>query len=126
MGRGIVSPSYSVRHRGACLVVGSALSMAEDLIAARITFGDVPVVAINGASREIKADFLYSHHADRLDRWVRKHCDGIFEQELWAWCRDADWWPRDRGYRTFRAWFSVDAVEMVIDLGREPIQTEVL
>ena len=52
-------------------MVGSALSMAEDLIGARITFGDVPVVAINGASREIKADFLYSHHADRLGRWVR-------------------------------------------------------
>ena len=62
----------------------------------------------------------------QLDRWVRRNCPAIFEHELWAWCRDADAWPEDRGHRAFRAWFSVAVTELVIDLGREPIEAEVL
>jgi RES domain-containing protein len=63
---------------------------------------------------------------DELDRWLRKNCRRIFERELWVWSRDADTWPKDRSHKAFRAWFSVDAGEVVIDFGREPIKTEAL
>ena len=63
---------------------------------------------------------------DGLEEWARKNCRRIFEQELWAWCRDADTWPKDWSHRAFRDWSSIDAVEVVIDFGREPIETEAL
>ena len=63
---------------------------------------------------------------DELDGWVREHYDRIFEQELPAWCRDAEEWPQDRGHTTSGEWSGVDTVDVVIDLGREPIKTEVL
>ena len=62
----ISSPPYPLRHEGPALVVGNAFCMADDLAAARAIFGDVPVIAVNGAAREVKAFALFSAHVSRF------------------------------------------------------------
>ena len=62
----ISSPPYPLRHEGPALVVGNAFCMADDLAAAHAIFGDVPVIAVNGAAREVRAAFLFSAHPARF------------------------------------------------------------
>ena len=67
--------TYPSQHEGAVLICGSAWNLHEDLAQARKTLGDVPVIAVNGASREVKAIALYSCHPHRFiekgSEWIR-------------------------------------------------------
>ena len=47
--------------------------MHDDLQRARDIYGDVPVIAVNGASREMKAVALVSQHPERFmeNGWIR-------------------------------------------------------
>ena len=60
-------PPYPLTHSGACIVAGNAWCLHEDLQQA----GALPVIAVNGAAREVKAFALYSQHPDRFARWIR-------------------------------------------------------
>ena len=74
-GGGISSPPFS--FTGACIVAGNAWNLHEDLEAVRAKIGDVPVIAVNGASREVKAIALYSAHPQRF---VELGCEWIRHQ----------------------------------------------
>jgi len=52
-----------------------------------------------------------------LQRWWRE----IFEEELSAWIRDPDDWPEHLTLSLFLQWFEVEIVEIVSDLGTDPI-----
>ncbi len=52
-----------------------------------------------------------------LRRWWRE----IFEEELSAWMRDPNDWPEHLTQSLFLQWFEVEIVEIVSDLGTEPI-----
>ena len=60
---------------GPVIVAGNAWCLHDDLARARDIYGDVPVIAINGAAREVKAFALYSGHPDRFvangHEWIR-------------------------------------------------------
>ena len=45
------APPYPLQHKGPALVVGSAACFHDDLARAKVIFGDVPVIAVNGAAR---------------------------------------------------------------------------
>ncbi len=45
-----------------CIVAGNAWTLHKDLEKA----GDYPVIAVNGAAKEVKAFALYSHHPERF------------------------------------------------------------
>lgn len=62
---------------GSCIVAGNAWCLHDDLEQARKIVGDVPVIAVNGASREVKAVALYSAHPHRF---VEKGCEWIRHQ----------------------------------------------
>lgn len=68
-----VSP-YPVLHSGPVIVAGNAECLHNDLRSVREKFGDIPVIAVNGAGREVKAFALYSKHPDRFltHRWADK------------------------------------------------------
>ncbi len=74
-GGGRSAPSYSSQHSGPGLVVGNAFCLHDDLERARSLFPDASVIAINGASREVKALALYSCHPERFIEygydWIR-------------------------------------------------------
>lgn len=48
----------------------------------------------------------------------------IFESELYGWWTDESDWPKQRGYKTFRAWFEVEYHTMITDLSKKPLLLE--
>jgi len=55
---------------------------------------------------------------------IREHYPEIFVEQLNAWHRDESAWPRRRTEVVFRDWFEARVVDMVWDLGREPIEPD--
>ena len=49
-----------------CIVAGNAASLHSDLKGL-----DYPIIAVNGASREVKAFALFTQHPDKFPKWVR-------------------------------------------------------
>ena len=76
-GGGNASPIYPRRHSGPAIVAGSAWSLHDDLKAARAVVGDVPVIAVNGSAREVKAIALFSYHPQRF---IERGCEWIRHQ----------------------------------------------
>lgn len=62
-GGGLSSPPYLFSHSGPVLVCGNAYNLHDDL--AKAPKG-LPIIAVNGASGEVKADFLYTKHPMRF------------------------------------------------------------
>ncbi len=94
---------------GPCIIAGNAWNLHEDLEAARAIFGDVPVIAVNGAAREVKAFALYSRHPTRFTepsfRW-EQHQRRLFHDEFTthSYIEPADYvWP-DTGGMGGSAW----------------------
>ena len=56
------NPPYLLQHEGLCIVAGNAWTLPEDFKRARELFQDAPVMAVNGAAREVKAFALVSQH----------------------------------------------------------------
>lgn len=77
-GGGRSAPLYTEKHTGPAIVAGNAWCLHEDLENARKIVGDVPVIAVNGASREVKAVALFSFHPQRF---VEKGCEWIRHQK---------------------------------------------
>ncbi len=65
-GGGQSLPPYSFPHSGPCLVAGNARCLPDDLKRAQEIFPDAPIIAVNGASREVLAFALYSRHPERF------------------------------------------------------------
>lgn len=67
--------------------------------------------------------FLINEVVDVTDiaQAVRKCWRVIFEEQLDAWMRGPEVWPRRRSRNMFLEWFDVQVCEMVFDLGRGAI-----
>lgn len=76
-GSGKSSPPYEHKHAGPALVAGNAWCLHDDIEKARSIVGDVPVIAVNGAAREVKAIALFSYHPQRF---VELGCEWIRHQ----------------------------------------------
>lgn len=94
-------PSYPFSHQGAVIVAGNAACLFHDLERARAVYPDAPVIAVNGAAREVNAFALYSKHPDRFEslRWAhhqrRKFGDDFSTH---ASTEGADYcWPGTKG-----------------------------
>lgn len=57
-----------------CLIAGYAACLHEDIRCARQIVGNVPIIAVNAAAKEVKALLLFSQHPDRFKsmRWIEK------------------------------------------------------
>jgi len=53
--------------------------------------------------------------------FIEKHCSEIFEDELFSWCTNEDWWPKIRTNKVFWEWFDVDLHSEIIDLVKKSI-----
>jgi len=75
MDMGGASPPYLFTQSGTVFVCGNAFCLHEDLENAR-KIVDAPIIAVNGASREIKAFALFSYHPQRFMEapysWIKK------------------------------------------------------
>jgi len=57
-------------------------------------------------------------------KWVKKHFELIFDNELNDWYTDEDKWPQQRTYKMFSEWFEIEICSMVLDLEEDPITKE--
>jgi hypothetical protein len=58
------------------------------------------------------------------EKWLAKNYRAIFENELEAWYQDESAWPQDRSLKAFKTFFDVRFCSMVLDMGKEPLETE--
>lgn len=73
-GVGVSSPPYPLKHSGPVLVCGNAWCLKEDLTAARAIprLAEAPTIGVNGSSRNIRLDFLFTQlHQDKLPGWIK-------------------------------------------------------
>ena len=58
--------------------------------------------------------------------WVEENAGWLFEFQLSAWTDDESSWPATRDVKTFREWFRVDVLSVVVDVADDEIQGEEL
>ncbi len=51
-----------------------------------------------------------------LEVLLEPYFDSIFEEELNAWHRRDEDWPRERDFTLFQAWFAIKIHNLVLDL----------
>jgi hypothetical protein len=49
---------------------------------------------------------------------VHRHYKAMFEQELNSWYTDPDLWPKDRSFRAFKKFFTIQVTTIVFDMGK--------
>jgi hypothetical protein len=55
------------------------------------------------------------------EEWLHKNYKPLFEQELFNWCMDDEFWPQELSFKTFREFFRPRFHTLVYDLGKGPI-----
>jgi hypothetical protein len=58
--------------------------------------------------------------------WVEENAGWLFEYQLAAWTDDEASWPATRDLKTFREWFRVDILSVVVDVADSDIEGEEL
>ena len=73
---------------------------------------------------EIQEDpttFLLPEGRDDSEAQVRRHFRTMFEEELNSWYTDPTLWPKDRSFKLFQKFFTIQVASMVVDLGKGEI-----
>jgi hypothetical protein len=68
--------------------------------------------------------YLVEEGANGRSTPLERYYQAIFEEELGAWHRLEDAWPRLRDLTTFLAWFDIEVHSLVIDLGGRWVRSE--
>jgi hypothetical protein len=63
---------------------------------------------------------------DELARWLARHHEEVFEEELQGWYTDPALWPRDRSLKTLQRWCSFELHTVVVDTGESPLEDDEL
>ncbi len=50
-----------------------------------------------------------------FDRWLKKNFKVIFEEEVAGWYIDPELWPKKMDFRTFKKFFEIEFIDMVLD-----------
>jgi hypothetical protein len=53
--------------------------------------------------------------AQELINWLKKNYEPIFENELFFWCTNPEYWPGNRSWEKFIEWQYISFQSMVID-----------
>jgi hypothetical protein len=61
---------------------------------------------------------------DEVRRWIKKHFDQLFVNELNDWYTDETFWPQRRTCKLFSEWFDVEVHSMVLDLEDGPVKKD--
>jgi hypothetical protein len=61
-----------------------------------------------------------------VQEWVEENADWLFELQLAAWTDDEASWPATRDLKTFRVWFRVDVLSVVVDAADTDIEGDEL
>jgi hypothetical protein len=61
-----------------------------------------------------------------VQEWVEENAPWLFEFQLSAWTDDETAWPQPRDLKTFREWFRIDVISVVVDVADDEIEGEEL
>jgi len=59
-----------------------------------------------------------------IERWLRKHFDEFFSEQLFGWYTDETCWVKNRTYKMFTEWFEISFCTMVWDSVEGAIEKE--
>jgi hypothetical protein len=79
--------------------------------------GDGPMFVLSGMIDDDRSVYLIPEMEVGPETWLQQHWPSLFEHELWSWCTDPAYWPRDRSFETFQRFFIVHWHSMVMDVG---------
>ena len=65
-------------------------------------------------------------YEEDLQEWVEENFAWLFEFQLSAWTADESAWPEGRDLPMFKAWFTVDLHNVVVDVADDDIEGEEL
>ncbi len=58
------------------------------------------------------------------EKYLKKICTKIFENQLLAWFTDPSIWPQDRSWKVFKKWFAVEMQSIIFDTVDDEIEKE--
>lgn len=61
---------------------------------------------------------------DDLARWLARHHQELFEEELSGWYTDPKLWPRNRSLTLLQEWCSFELHTVVVDRGKSPLEDD--
>ena len=53
--------------------------------------------------------------AGELIEWLKENYEPVFENELYSWCTNPEYWPRERTWEMFLEWLYISFQSMVMD-----------
>ena len=53
--------------------------------------------------------------SQELIEWLQKNYEPIFENELYFWCTNSEFWPKERSWEVFTEWLYISFQSMVMD-----------
>jgi len=83
--------------------------------------GEGPRLVLSEMRDDDSTVYLIPEMENGPEAWVRKHYRSLFEYELWSWCTDPSYWPKDRSFAAFQRFFTVHFHSVVAELGEEPL-----
>ena len=53
--------------------------------------------------------------SEELIEWLKDNYEPIFENELYSWCTNPDYWPKNPSWEMFTDWLYISFQSMVMD-----------
>jgi hypothetical protein len=66
-------------------------------------------------SKQVYLIPLYDEN-EKYEKFLKKNCIEIFNNELSGWYTDSNMWPKDRSWKVFQEWFEYEVQAMVFDV----------
>jgi len=79
---------------------------------------DNPGITLPDTNAERTIYLISDEDADdpeTFEKWLKANCLTLFETELEGWYVDASLWPKNRDFKTFKTWFSVECHTVLLD-----------
>jgi hypothetical protein len=74
--------------------------------------------------QEATAYLIEVEGEDHLARWLARHHQELFEEELNGWYTYPALWPRDRSLQMLQEWCSFELHTVVVDTGDSPLEDD--
>lgn len=87
---------------------------------------DLHNLTLADVGREGTVYLIEVEDEEELTRWLTRHHEELFEQELWGWYTEPALWPRDRSLKRLKEWCSFELHTVVIDTGETLLEDDSL
>jgi len=62
--------------------------------------------------------------SEEIDKFVKKHYEDIFINQLWEWYTDENYFPENLSFEMFKEWFEYESIEMCWDTLKSKVLLE--